>query len=144
MQQENGDNSREPGLHVDEDWKETVAGERRKQREKEQAGSKTAEQAQRPPLPEPSVQIFMAGLYTQTLVLLGLMPNPATGETSRDLAEAQYLIDTIAMLQEKTKGNLTEEESSYLEGILYDLRMRFVSATSQPEAAAETEGTSES
>ena len=51
-----------------------------------------------------------------------------TGEKKIDLALAKHAIDTIAMLQEKTSGNLTEEEKKFTESVLADLRWRFVKA----------------
>ena len=51
-----------------------------------------------------------------------------TGEKKTDLSLAKHTIDTIAMLQEKTTGNLTEEEQKFTESILADLRWRFVKA----------------
>lgn len=84
-------------------------------------------------MPEPDIQVFMAGLYTQTLMAMGSMPGP-DGQKEKNLPEAEYLIDTIAMLSDKTEGNLTEEESTYVENILYDLRMRYISAAGEQSA----------
>jgi len=118
---------------ADEDWKKAVAEEKeRLRREREASGEATDA---RSPLPEPDIRVFMAGLYTQTLICLGEMENPVTGERKENLPEAQYLIDTIGMLQQKTSGNLTPDEGAYVENILYDLRMRFVNATAKQGAA---------
>jgi hypothetical protein len=83
------------------------------------------------------MQVFMAGLYTQTLMALGELENPLTGEKRRNADEAAMLIDTIAMLQAKTRGNLTPEESSYVQNVLTDLRMRYVRAA-EPSETGET------
>lgn len=88
---------------------------------------------------EVSFPSFLAGLYTQTLASLGEVENPMTGEREKDLAQAQYLIDTIGMLQKKTEGNLEGQEKQYLMNLLQDLRMRYVRAV---DAAAQ-QGTSE-
>ena len=64
---------------------------------------------------------------TSALVSLGVAPDPQTHESPRDLARAQAAIDVLLMLREKTNGNRTEQESRLLEGLLYDLQMRFVS-----------------
>ena len=133
------------GLHVDEDWKKAVEEERRRLREEEDRGAATqppgADDAGR--FPEPSVPIFMAGLYTQTLMALGDLEIPGTGERRRNVAEAQYLIDTIALLSQKMAGNLDEEEAAYVQNLLTDLRMRYVGATggAQQESAPGAEGT---
>jgi len=59
---------------------------------------------------------------------MGAVPDPLTGQVSRDLAVAKQNIDIIALIRDKTKGNLTGEEDSLVEGILYELRMVFVQA----------------
>ncbi len=68
----------------------------------------------------------MPGFAVQTLVHLGKMSNPMTGETSVDMANAKYSIDILGILQEKTNGNLSEEEDEYLANLLRDLRMEYV------------------
>jgi hypothetical protein len=74
----------------------------------------------------------LAGLFmmfaSSALVSLGVTPDPQTNEARRDLGQARAAIDVLLMLREKTTGNRTEQESRLLEGILYDLQMRFVSA----------------
>jgi hypothetical protein len=60
------------------------------------------------------------------LVGLGEAPNPATGERAVDLEQAREAIETLLLLREKTRGNLTEDESRLLQEILYDLQLRFV------------------
>jgi len=83
-----------------------------------------------PPMPKPSFLMLVVGLATQVSMNLGEVPNPVTGETARDLEHAKYTIDLLGILKEKTKGNLTEEEHRALEMTLYDLRMKFVKASS--------------
>lgn len=69
---------------------------------------------------------FVVGLSTEALALMGEMPHPATGERMNDLIGAQQLIDIIGILQDKTRGNLTHDEDTLLEAILFDLRMKYV------------------
>jgi len=137
-QNDQGQGEQDPRIQVDEDWKKSVAEERQRQKQEgEQAAPQDHEE-----FPEPSIQIFMAGLYTQTLVALGALENPLTGKRETNAREAAYLIDTIAMIQSKTEGNLTPEESSYVQSVLYDLRMRYVDATrgtKPPETASDTQ-----
>ncbi len=71
---------------------------------------------------------FAFSLTTSTMVFLGVLPDPATKQTKRDLGLAKQYIDLLGMLQEKTKGNLTAEENQFLQDSLYDLRVRFVEA----------------
>lgn len=65
---------------------------------------------------------FITTLSLQASISLGQVPNPATNKTEEDLNQAKFLIDTLGMLQEKTKGNLTKDESGLLENLLYELR----------------------
>lgn len=69
---------------------------------------------------------FVVGLSTQALANLGMIPDPERGETRIDLAAARQIIDILAILQEKTRGNLETDEAALLEHALYDLRMKFV------------------
>jgi hypothetical protein len=69
---------------------------------------------------------FIFSLSTQALVHLGEMPDPVDGSTHENLEGARQIIDILAILGEKTRGNLDAAESSLLESALYDLRMRYV------------------
>ncbi|MFL5363369.1 MAG: DUF1844 domain-containing protein [Myxococcales bacterium] len=78
---------------------------------------------------------FVLSLGSSALIHLGEAPDPESGKTQEpDLALAQGSIDLLALLEEKTKGNLTPDESRFLQTMLYDLRMRFVSAKAHPKA----------
>ena len=116
-----------PEVRADEEWKKSVAEEKARMRSAEAPAQGDA--AGRGPLPEASLEVFIAGLATQTLVALGDLPHSTTGKAEADLEEASYLIDTIGMLEGKTRGNLTPRESSYIKNILTDLRIRYVNAT---------------
>ncbi|MHC5211991.1 MAG: DUF1844 domain-containing protein [Planctomycetota bacterium] len=78
-------------------------------------------------LPEPSLTVHVFHLASQVAVALGEAENPVTGQREPDLRAAQFLIDLIAMLDEKTRGNRTPEEDEYLAGVLTNLRMAYVS-----------------
>ena len=85
--------------------------------------------------PEPSVSFahFILSLGTTAAIHFGDLPDPVTGEVGEtNLEAASQMIELIAMLQEKTRGNLEPAESKLLEDLLYDLRMRFVQAQQQP------------
>lgn len=73
---------------------------------------------------------FILSLSTSALVCLGELPDPLKNEKSTNLPLAKQTIGIIEMLKEKTNGNLTEEEARLIEGILYDLRMKYVSFSS--------------
>lgn len=72
------------------------------------------------------------------MMLLGKVPHPESGETVRDVEAARLFIDQLEMLEAKTKGNLTREESGLLKQSLMSLRLAFVEAVepSQPKEAA--------
>jgi len=77
-------------------------------------------------LPEVSFSMFILSLNTSALVHLGQLPDPLTQEKKVDLALARHTIDTLQMLREKTKGNLTKEEEKLLDSILYELRILYL------------------
>ena len=61
--------------------------------------------------------------------------DPETGKLTQDLPGARHAIDTLIMLQEKTKGNLTAPEGNLMENLLYELRMNYLRAAKQAEEA---------
>jgi hypothetical protein len=74
---------------------------------------------------------YVLGYYTQGLVLLGETPNPYTQKKEEDVESVRYIIDLLSMIEQKTKGNLSGEESQVLESVLYELRMKFMAKTSR-------------
>jgi hypothetical protein len=104
-----------------EEGQEEIKREEKKEEKKE-------EEPQRIPLPEVSLSSLVFSLSSSALLHLGEIADPQTGEKKEDLALAKHSIDTIGMLKEKTKGNLTKEEDQFLESILTDLRWRYVKA----------------
>lgn len=83
------------------------------------------------PLPEVNFSSFVLSLSSAILLHLGEIADPQSGEKKKDLALAKQTIDIITLLQDKTKGNLTDDEQELLEHLLYDLRMRFVKASQE-------------
>ncbi|MCK9295357.1 MAG: DUF1844 domain-containing protein [Desulfobulbaceae bacterium] len=81
-------------------------------------------------MPEVTFSAFIMSLNTSALFLLGELSDPETGVRKQDLVLAKHTIDTLNVLKEKTKGNLTEEEEDMLGKFLYDLHMRYVKAKS--------------
>lgn len=105
---------------IDESWKDAV------DKEKE-----TLKKEGKFIPPEADFSFFITTLALQASIALGQVPNPATNQKDEDTAQAKFLIDTIGMLKEKTKGNLTADETQLLENVLYELRMQYV-AKSKP------------
>lgn len=110
----------------------TIKDKRRifKQEEKEEKGpeaqTKPEEAQTEVPLPEVNFSTFILSLSSSVLMHLGEIPDPISKEKKKDLSLAKHTIDVMGMLQEKTKGNLTDNEKKLMDGILYDLRMRYV------------------
>ena len=69
---------------------------------------------------------FLSTLATNAAAALGAVPHPATGKRTLDLESGKYWLDSLAMMRDKTKGNLHPQENRLLEGILGDLRMQYV------------------
>ncbi|MFH1242352.1 MAG: DUF1844 domain-containing protein [Pseudomonadota bacterium] len=86
------------------------------------------DEAKRPPLPEVNFISLVFSLSSSAFFHFGEIADPQTGEKKKDLPFAKHAIDTIAMLREKTKGNLTEEEQKFMDNVLTDLRWRYVKA----------------
>jgi len=85
---------------------------------------------------------FVLSLGSSALIHLGEAPDPTTGKTQDpDLVLAQESIDLLALLEEKTNGNLTPDESRFLQTMLYDLRLRFIAAKGKPKITPPPEGT---
>lgn len=123
---------------VDESWKEQVEREKKIGEKAPPKPSPTAQVSvapgQKPPkvarpenLPAGGEFVFLlSSLSMEALRAMGEMPDPRAGVGHVDLEQARLLIDILGMLQEKTRGNLTPEEASMLESLLYELRMKFV------------------
>ncbi len=103
---------------VDEDWKASV------QEEKDTGKQPTQKTKQQ--IPEASFNLFISSLATQTLINLGEMASPFNKKKELDLNQAKFTLDTLQIIKDKTKGNLADDETKYLDTLLYDLRMRYV------------------
>jgi len=108
----------EQNKNIDESWKEAA--------EKEKAN---LEKEGKAPPPEPDFSFFVTTLSLQASIDLGEVPNPVTNKKEENLIQAKFLIDTLGMLKEKTKGNLSPEEANFLENVLYELRMQYIEKT---------------
>ncbi|MEX0886704.1 MAG: DUF1844 domain-containing protein [Phycisphaeraceae bacterium] len=146
-----GEDSQEPRLHVDSDWKAQAQAEKQRLREQAEraraeqaassagaAGAGAAGAATRPAGGEPgaagagaeaapaSFPTLVSTLATQALFAMGAFADPRTGQRYQNFDLARHHIDMLGVLEEKTKGNLTDEEATMLASTLYELRMRYV------------------
>jgi len=78
--------------------------------------------------------------YLTALMQLGMMPAERGAQPQVDIIGARHTIDTLALLQEKTKGNLSKEEENVLETVVYQLRMRYIELTNAIARSAQTPG----
>jgi hypothetical protein len=123
-----------PKLIVDTDWKAQAQAEKERLAEKERAkapakgpaapGAPAGEEDYGPVQANFAELVRM--LATQAMMYLGAFPDPETGKRMVALEAAQFNIELLGILEEKTKGNLTEEEKTMLTRLLYELRMQYV------------------
>ena len=79
-------------------------------------------------MPEVTFPAFIMSLNTSVLYHLGEIGDPATGKRQPDFDLARHGIDTLVLLEEKTRGNLEKDEEELLKNIIYDVKLRFVKA----------------
>lgn len=81
-------------------------------------------------IPAIDFSTFVLSLGTSALLHLGQVPDPETGEKTSppNLPLARQAIETLQMLERKTRGNLDKEESKLIESLMYEVRMRYVNA----------------
>ena len=114
-------------LDEEGDLKKEKGGEEAPKEEEKQEKPEETEAA-RTPLPEVNFNSLIFSLSSSALLNLGEIADPHSGEKRKDLDLAKHTIDTIAMLKERTAGNLDEEEAKFIENVLTDLRWRYVKA----------------
>ncbi len=103
----------------------------------------TIDQEEAQQLPPTNFITFLGDLVTTGQLYLEGIRNPETDEVIIDLGLVKRIIDSIEMLEEKTKGNLTAPEANFLSNTLYELRMGYIRAVSRQEAAPQEATTAE-
>lgn len=73
-----------------------------------------------------SFATLILSIGSSAAMALGLAPNPTTNKTEKDVKMAKFNIDLLRVLQEKTKSNLSKEESMLLDSMIHDLQLKFV------------------
>ena len=122
----------QPKLIIDSDWKSQAEAERQKLAE--QAKQK-AEQAAERELPPADVLGIVQILATQALLYMGAFPDPQTGRAMVAMDLAKFHVDLLGVLEEKTKGNLTEQEQEVVSQTAHELRLQFVEVNKAVEKA---------
>ena len=108
---------------TDDSWKESV--DKEKEKIKKEGDSSP---------PQANFSFFVTSLALQATIAMGVMENPVTNKKEENLDQAKFLIDTLDVLKEKTKGNLSEEENKLLENVLYELKMQYMGKRKGPDA----------
>lgn len=132
----------EKKIVVDSDWKEQVRQEKEKLHGEESPDTHTEPTTESTPtpqqpeetasspggyaLPKPDFTFLISMLATQAFSALGQIPDPASGQTQKHPEVAKHMIELLAVLEEKTQGNLEAQEKLALENILHELRMAYV------------------
>ena len=134
-----------PKIIVDDDWKSQAQAE--KQKLADESRAKQAESAPKASagasagpgsaapggggrqMPPASFEVLVSTMATQALFALGEIPDPQTGQRMAHLDLARHHLDMLAIIEEKTKDNLSKEESDMLATTLYELRNRYVQLT---------------
>lgn len=113
---------------IDEDWKQQAQKEKEvlAAQEKQEKGKAPQDKSRRGPLPKGDFAALISMLVTQALFAMGLIQVEGQKEKEPDLELAKYSIDMLETIEEKTKGNLTEEEKNVLENTLSQVRMAYV------------------
>ena len=114
-----------PEIQVDSDWKAQA------QAEKERLAASEQEQAEKAPkgLPPADFKGLMGVLASQALMGLGMMQDPGGKGVMVDLEGSKFAIDLLGVIEEKTRGNLSDDEEKELTQLLTELRSRFVQIT---------------
>jgi hypothetical protein len=128
------DQAEQPKIIVDDDWKQQAQAE--KQKLVEEAEAQPPAQGEQDPaqgaegqerqLPPASFTTLVSSLATQAMMALGGFKDPGTEKVMVDLELAKHHIDTLKVLEEKTAGNLDEEEKKLMEQASYQVQMLFL------------------
>lgn len=118
------DESGTPQIHVDSDWKNQAQAEKDKLKEMDEQAPQAG--GERGDLPPAEFKTLVGTLASNAVMSLGGMQHPETGQIMVDMEGAKLYIDLLDVLEEKTKGNLDEEEAEYIQQIAHELRNRFV------------------
>ncbi|MBL4591445.1 MAG: DUF1844 domain-containing protein [Phycisphaerales bacterium] len=126
----------QPKIIIDDDWKSSAQAEKEKLVQAEHDAAQAAAEGKTPGLPEQiGFKEVISMLATQALMYMGAFPDES-GRAMVSLDVAKMNIDMLGVIQEKTKGNLSEEEKKMLDGTITELRYQFVEVTKAVSKAA--------
>lgn len=125
---------RASGLHIDSDWKSEAAREKERLAEQERAAKREG-RADHGPVGPPSILDLINLIAMQAAVGLGGYQGPGGERIPPNFASAKHHIDLLDVLEQKTKGNLTDDEKRLLDRVLYELRLQYVQFVSAATGA---------
>jgi hypothetical protein len=137
---EESNTEKTPNIQVDSDWKAEAQAEKERLSEAEQKVEDNAEQRK---MPEPNFRGLLGILASQALMGLGMHQDPSGKGVMVDLEGSKFAISLLEMLEDKTKGNLSEEESAEIKQLTAELQSRFVQIAQLVAAQMETGGAPE-
>lgn len=115
-----------PKIHIDSDWKAQAQKEKAKLAEKAKDAPASGGRGGPGGMPPANFETLISTMVTQALFYMGGIPDPRSGQRIQNLDLARHNIDMLTVLEEKTKGNLTEEEAGMLANATYELRTRYI------------------
>ena len=116
----------EKKIIIDEDWKVQAQKEKEKLKEAEAAEKEAPQEEPKPELPPADFSGLVSILASQAFYALGVFKMDEKDEREPDFKMAKFNIDMLSVLEEKCKGNLSDEESKMIKSTLEQLRMAFV------------------
>jgi hypothetical protein len=144
-----------PAKKVDEDWKKRAADEKAKVQPAAKAAAKPGAEApagkpgeaaaEAPPEEAAPAggrrrggpfEMLVTMLVQQATMMLGLVPDPMTGERYQDIGQARLIIDMLTTMKVKTKGNLSADEDRFLSSALGELQMEYVALAEEMQKRA--------
>ncbi len=137
---EESNTEKTPNIQVDSDWKAEAQAEKERLSEAEQKVEDNAEQRK---MPEPNFRGLLGILASQALMGLGMHQDPSGKGVMVDLEGSKFAISLLEMLEDKTKGNLSEEEAAEIKQLTAELQSRFVQIAQLVAAQIETGGAPE-
>ncbi len=131
----NENSSEKPKIIIDDDWKNQAEQEKQRLAEEVESQAASSGEASGDPgerdLPPATFETLVSTIATQVIMALGGMQDPRTGKPRIDLDLAKFHIDSLTVLEEKTRGNLSEQEKQVLDQVLYETRMHYVQIAQQ-------------
>jgi len=127
-----GEHEEAPKIQIDSDWKaEAQAEKERLAKQTQEADAEGADKhAGDGRLPAANFETLISTMATQAMFALGVIPDPRTGQRVQHLDLARHHIDMLGVIEEKTKGNLSDEEEKMLSSTLYELRNNYLAVGS--------------